>query len=140
MPHNPNRLEVVQRADSLVVMVHAFAGRQRRLLSDLSPGLRNQLVRAATSVSLNIAEACGYHPVGRALSMLDIAIGSCNEVERIMRLCDKLSIRDPDIPHILGHVASVRAMTYGFRRKIARDATHRPPTSGPDRTSDLANP
>jgi four helix bundle protein len=142
MPHNPSRLEVVQRADDLVVQIHAFAGRHRRMLAELSPGLRNQLVRAAASVSLNLAEACGYHTPHRAVSFLDIAIGSCNEVERVVRLCSRIGIRDAAFASLLENVASVRAMTYGFRRRIERvhSGAHGPPTSEPDRTSHFGTP
>lgn len=92
------------------------------MLSDLSPGLRSQLVRAASSVALNIGEACGYHTNERVVSFLEIAIGSCNEVERIMRLCERLGVNDRIVPHILAEVAGVRMMTYGLRKRLLRSS------------------
>ena len=118
MPHNPNRLQVVQRADALVVEIHAFATRHRRRLADLSPGLRNQVVRAAASISLNLSEACGYHAPPRVIALLEVAIGSCNEVERILGLSDRLGVHDPRLSFILGEIAGVRMMLYGLRRRL----------------------
>jgi four helix bundle protein len=120
MPHNPARLQVVQRADELVVAIHAFATRHRRHLTDISPGLRGQLVRAAASVTLNLSEACGYHSTQRAIALLDVAIGSCNETERILRLCDRIGVHDSELITILEEIGGVRAMTYGFRRRLQR--------------------
>ncbi len=123
MVHNPNRLLVVERADALVVDVHAFAERQARRLGTVSPGLRSQMLRASVSVSLNLSEACGYHTASRAVALLEIAIGSCNELERVLRLCARLGIRDDRLEQIIANVGTVRAMTYGFRKRLQ----HPPP-------------
>ena len=118
MPHNPNRLLVVARAEALTVAVHRYAARHSRRLGDLSPGIRNQLLRAAVSISLNLGEACGYHTAARAASFLEIAIGSCNETERILRLCIRLGLSDPECDALLDDIGAVRALTYGFRRRL----------------------
>jgi four helix bundle protein len=118
MPHNPNKLLVVGRADALAIAVHAYATRHSRRLAELSPGLRNQLLRSAVSISLNLSEACGYHTTTRAVSLLDVAIGSCNEVERVLTLCIRLGITDHHSSTLLEDIGTVRAMTYGFRRRL----------------------
>lgn len=121
MPHNPQRLLVVQRADTLVVAVHAYASHHKARFRDLSPGLRNQLLRAVTSISLNLSEACGYHTSARTIALLDVAIGSCNEVERVLRLCTKLGIADTRSDLLVNDVVTVRRMTYGLRKRILQD-------------------
>jgi len=120
MAHTPNRLQVVERADALTVSVHIYAKRHARRLAELSPGLRNQLLRSAVSISLNLSEACGYHAEGRTMSFLDIAIGSCNETERILTLASKLGVRDPGTNTLLADIGTVRALIYGFRRHLQR--------------------
>ena len=120
MPHNPNKLLVIGRADALAIAIHSYANRHARRLSELSPGIRNQLLRAAVSISLNLSEACGYHTATRAVSFLDVAIGSCNEVERVLTLCTRLGITDHLSATLLEDIGIVRAMTYGFRRRIQK--------------------
>jgi four helix bundle protein len=139
MPHNPQRLLVVQRAESLVVAIHAYASRHRRALGDLSPGLRNQLVRAATSIALNLGEACGYGSSAKTATLLEVAIGSCNEVERIIRLCTRLGVHDNTTETIIAETCGVRAMTCGFRRRVCGlpPAPTRPPKSDTRPDSDL---
>ena len=127
MPHNPYRLLVVQRADALTVVVHAYASRHRRRLADFSPGLRNQLVRASASISLNLGEACGYHSPPRVIAFLETAIGSCNEVERILSLCARLGVHDPRLSFIVSEIAGVRMMLYGLRRHLKQ--SNPPPLS-----------
>ena len=131
MAHNPQRLLVVQRADALVIEVHRLASRRARQLSQLSPGLRNQLLRAAVSVSANLAEACGPHTPQKAASQIDIAIGSLNEVERMFTLLQQLGAVGDEAAERISDVQSVRALAYGFMRRVL--GTPRPP----DRTSDF---
>lgn len=125
---------MVQRAESLVVAIHAYASRHRRHLGDLSPGLRNQLVRASASIALNLGEACGYGSSAKTATLLEVAIGSCNEVERVLRLCSRLGIHDSTTHTILSEIATVRAMTYGFRRRVLALPPTQPPAPPP--TSD----
>ncbi|MCA0374456.1 MAG: four helix bundle protein [Gemmatimonadetes bacterium] len=118
MPHNPSRLQVVIRADALVVRVHQLAERHRRRIGAVSPGLRSQLLRAATSISLNLGEACGYTSPDKSAALLDVAIGSCNEVERVLRLCRRLEVLDDSVDTLLDELREIRMMTYGFRKRL----------------------
>jgi four helix bundle protein len=117
MPHNPQRLLVVQKADVLVVDVHLLCKRHHHRLGVLSPGIRNQLLRASVSVSANLGESCGPHSPAKAAMFIDIAIGSLNEVERLLRLLQRLGVHEVTDP-LLESVIEVRKLAYGFRKRV----------------------
>lgn len=50
------------------------------------PGLRNQAIRAATSVPANIAEGCGRGTREEFARYVEIALGSHNELDTHLRL------------------------------------------------------
>lgn len=56
------------------------------------PGLRGQAVRAATSVSANLAEGCSRPSRAEFLRFVGIAIGSANELESHLGLASRASI------------------------------------------------
>jgi four helix bundle protein len=71
-------LRVWQLARSIIGdVVQALPPTRARLI----PGLRSQVIRAATSVAANIAEGCGRPTRMEFLSFLDIALASLNELE-----------------------------------------------------------
>jgi four helix bundle protein len=121
MPHNPQRLLVVQKADVLVVEVHLLAKRHHHRLGTLSPGIRNQLLRAAVSVSANLGESCGPHSPAKAVVFIDVAIGSLNEVERLLRLLQRLGVREVTDP-LIDSVIEVRKLAYGFRKRVQQSS------------------
>ena len=128
-----------------MVRVHQLAERYRRKLSALSPGLRNQLLRSATSIGLNLAEAGGYHPPSKTAALLDVAIGSCNEVERVLRLCQRLKALDESTDQLIEDICRVRRMTYGLRRRVLAPTTppseeRRPPQPHPSPRSPIHPP
>lgn len=138
MAHNPERLMVVQKADAFVVDVHCYVRATQRELADASPGLRNQLLRAAVSISNNIGESCGHHSPRRAASFIDVAIGSCNEVERMLNLLRRLSLLHAHDERLIAEVQQVRALAYGFRRKILGISSPAPaPAQAEAPTSDI---
>ena len=59
--------------------------------------IRSQVRKAAVSVSSNIAEGSGFRTPKRQLYHLDIAVGSCNEVESLLNFAMRLGSR-PRIP------------------------------------------
>jgi four helix bundle protein len=118
MGHNPHRLQVVQRAFVLSVDVHRMADRCQDAMSRLSPGMRNQLLRAVNSVALNLAEGAGHESPSKTASFCTIAIGSCNEVELQLRLARALSIISPDYEPLIDEVIEIRRMTFGFRKHV----------------------
>ncbi|WP_396224234.1 four helix bundle protein [Gemmatimonas sp.] len=64
-------------ARALSLAVHTAAD---ELVARRSPGLRNQLLRAAASVPANIAEAEQQTSDAQALNFLRVALGSADEV------------------------------------------------------------
>lgn len=56
------------------------------------PGLRNQAVRAANSVSANVAEGCARPSRVEFLRFVGITVGSANELESHLGLASRASI------------------------------------------------
>ena len=117
MAHNPNSLQVVQRAFALSV-VHRLADRYQDAMANSSPGMRNQLLRAVNSIALNLAEGTGHESPARTASFCSTAIASCNEVELQLRLAIALQSIPTDCDALIEEVVEIRRMTYGFRKHI----------------------
>ena len=67
----------------------------------LSHELRDQLVRASSSVSLNIAEGYGRINIRDKKRFYKIALGSLRECDAIFQLAD---ISSPDLLALLDHI------------------------------------
>ncbi|WP_396222199.1 four helix bundle protein [Gemmatimonas sp.] len=118
MAHNPHALQVVQRALALSVDVHRLADRCHESMARVSPGMRNQLLRAVNSIALNLAEGAGYQSPSRTASFCTTAIGSCNEVELQLRLARALNAIPDDYDVLIDEVVEIRKMSYGFRKHV----------------------
>ena len=118
MAHNPLSLKVVQRAFALSVDVHRMADLAQDAMARLSPGMRNQLLRAVNSIALNLAEGAGHESPAKTAVFCNTAIGSCNEVELQLRLARALDIMSADYDPLIDEVIEVRKMTFGFRKHI----------------------
>lgn len=118
MPHNPHRLQVVQRAFVLSVDVHRMADRHQDSMSRRSPGMRNQLLRAVNSIALNLAEGAGHQSAAKTATCCTTAIGSCNEVELQLRLVRALDAIPAEYEPLIDEVIEIRRMTYGFRTRV----------------------
>lgn len=118
MPHNPNNLQVVQRAFALSVDVHRLADRHQDSMAHSSPGMRNQLLRAVNSIALNLAEGSGHETPAKTAAFCTIAIASCNEVELQLRLALALKAIPAEYDTLIEEVVEVRRMTYGFRKHV----------------------
>jgi four helix bundle protein len=77
-----------QKAHLLTVAVHQAATKMR---SGTAPGLRSQLLRAASSIPANIAEGSGKRSEGEFARYVDIAIGSTRELENHLTLARDLN-------------------------------------------------
>ena len=78
-------LRIWQDAQEIALAVYA-------LLNDNKDyGFRDQIQRAAISISNNIAEGSGYNSDRTMIRYLKISRGSCNEVRNMLYLCPKLN-------------------------------------------------
>lgn len=118
MAHNPHTLQVVQRAFALSIDVHRLADRCQDSMSRVSPGMRNQLLRAVNSIALNLAEGAGHQSPARTASFCTVAIGSCNEVELQLRLARALKAIPAEYDVLIDEVVEIRKMSYGFRKHV----------------------
>ena len=73
--------------DAQVIALEGYS-----LLKDnMDYGFRDQIQRAAISISNNIAEGSGYNSDRTMIRYLKISRGSCNEVRNMLYLCPKLN-------------------------------------------------
>ncbi len=126
MAHNPEKLLVLTKAKRLAIDVHLACERHRRSLTDRAPSMRAQILRAVDSIPLNISEGAGKETVAAFIAALDIAIGSCNEVDTQLELSIEVSALPPTCKRLRSQTAEVRRMTYGLRGYLEQNGD-RPP-------------
>lgn len=110
------KLKVWQKTQDMIVSVDALC---RELPRSEIYGLASQMRRAASSVSLNIAEGSGCASQLEYLRFLSFAFRSACEVEAAMRECSlrfQLDIKPP-----LEKAIEVKKMLCGLRRRIRSD-------------------
>ena len=78
-------LRIWQDAQVIALEVYSL------LKDNMDYGFRDQIQRAAISISNNIAEGSGYNSDRTMIRYLKISRGSCNEVRNMLYLCPKLN-------------------------------------------------
>jgi four helix bundle protein len=114
--HNFKELIVWQKARKLVKDVYLTIS---LFPEDEKYGLISQIRRASVSIPANIAEGAGRNTDKDFGRFLDIANGSCFELETLLILAvdlDYLSKSKYDI--ILKDIEEIQKMIYGLRNKI----------------------
>lgn len=82
-------------------------------------GLVSQLNRAAVSIPSNIAEGCGRGTIKNLNHFLDIAIGSCCEVETQICLSYDLQFLDKaKMLELTEEAEQIRRMIIGYQKSI----------------------
>jgi len=110
------RLVVWQRAYRLTLSLHrevdSFAGRHRF-------GIGNQLTRAATSISANVAEGAGWDSVKEFKRFPTIAMGSATGLEHHLMLARDLQLLDEQSVRIyLMETIELQRMLHGLRSRV----------------------
>ena len=110
-----------QKAHALALAVHAAA---KLLVPTSAPGLRSQLLRAASSVPANLAEGCGKHGETEFARYIDIALGSAREMENHLILARDLESLDIEAANrLLEDVDEVRRILYALGKVVRARAS-----------------
>jgi four helix bundle protein len=110
------KLKVWEKAENLAadVLLTTAASRKRS-----RGNLRSQADRAATSISANIAEAKSGRSDDDQVRFLQIAVGSCNELESHLSLGQRVGfIRPDDFQRLNTQLEEVRKMLSGLIRYL----------------------
>ena len=82
-------------------------------------GLTNQIRRAVSSISTNIAEGCGRNVDGDFARFLEIAMGSASETEYLLLLSHDLGMmRDKPFKINISSVVEVKNMLFALIKKV----------------------
>jgi four helix bundle protein len=110
------KLVVWQRARSLTVAVHEVT---RQVPNGQAPGLRSQLMRAATSIAANIAEGAGRESRVNFARFVTMAMASSSEAEHHLGAYSDLGLLERSIgERLMGRCAELRRMLFGLRRAL----------------------
>ena len=89
----------------------------------VAPGLRAQLLRAASSVSANIAEGAGKRSEAEFARYLDIALGSARELENHLLLARDLGCgTSAAFDQHIEDVDEVKRIVFSLARAVRRRA------------------
>jgi len=82
-------------------------------------GLTSQMGRSSYSIPCNIAEGCGRNSNSQLANFLQIAIGSCSEIQYQIMLSKELSYINEELFNEL-HTESIeiRKMIFKYREKL----------------------
>ena len=114
--HNFKELKVWQKARILVKKIYLILN---DMPDDEKYGLISQIRRASVSIPANIAEGAGRNTDNDFGRFLDIANGSCFELETLLILAvdlDYLSKSKYDI--ILNDIEEIQKMIYSLRNRM----------------------
>jgi four helix bundle protein len=105
-----------RKAHLLAVAVHTAAEKMR---SGTAPGLRGQLLRAASAISANLAEGSGKRSEGEFARYIDIALGSARELENHLTLARDLGCVHADVAdRLLSDAEEVGRILFSLARSV----------------------
>lgn len=84
-------------------------------------GLTSQIRRCTVSISSNIAEGAGRRSIKEFRHFLDIAMGSCYELETQLTISKNLSyLEQSDFNHLRDSVTEIQKMIYSLIRSLEK--------------------
>ncbi|MCL4489940.1 MAG: four helix bundle protein [Chloroflexi bacterium] len=120
MGHNFRELRVWKRAIEFIVQIYKLS---RAFPKDETYGLTSQLRRAATSISLNIAEGSGASSDVEFVRFLEMARRSVYEVITALEIAHRLDYCTNEGTHPLsGEADEIAAMISGLIKRLNQHA------------------
>ena len=114
--HNFRKLKIYQRAIEFVVEIYELS---RTFPAEELYGLTSQIRRAATSISLNIAEGSGNNSDKEFKRFLEIALRSAYEVMACLEIALKLKyVNNCDFDRSISEADEIAAMITGFSKTL----------------------
>lgn len=107
--------------DKSILLIKSLYPLIDRLPTQERFAMANQMRRAVTSISLNIAEGCNRNSAKELKYFLSIARGSAAEVEAQIIICIELAyFTEKDAHQTLVLCDNVKAMLYRFIQKLEK--------------------
>ncbi len=117
--HNFRNLKVYQRAIDFAVEIYKLS---KSFPKDELFGLTNQIRRAVTSISLNIAEGSGNKSEKEFQRFLEIALRSAYEVMTSLEIAVRLDYCSKnDFNKLTAEADEIAAMLVGFSKSLSSD-------------------
>ncbi len=114
------QIKAWQRAHALAVAIDLLT---RPFSRTGHSNLRNQVTRAADSISTNIVEGCGATSPKEFARFLEISVKSANETEHhLLSAHDRGLISESDWKRLTAEVIEIRKMTYVYRKRMLENA------------------
>lgn len=114
--HNYKQLEVWKKAVDLAVRVYAVT---KNFPSEERFGITSQMRRCAVSISSNIAEGAGRNSDNEFRHFLNIAFGSCSELETQLIISDKLGyLSKNELEEVTSDVSEVQRIIFTLIKKF----------------------
>jgi len=99
--HSFEELEIWKKAQELAAMVYELCETNKKIARDFS--FKDQIKRAALSISNNIAEGFEYNNNNYFVQFLRIAKGSCGEVRNCLLFSLKVKYTsESEVNHMIG--------------------------------------
>ena len=114
--NNFKELKVWQKAINLIVEVYKLTN---SFPKSETYGISSQIQRASVSISCNISEGCGKSSEKDFNRFLEMALGSANEVENLLIICEKLNYINQQIASVKSlQIQEIRRMIIGLTKTL----------------------
>ncbi|MEO8568749.1 MAG: four helix bundle protein [Ginsengibacter sp.] len=109
-------LEIWKKSHQLTLKIYTIT---KHFPKDELFGLTSQIRRSSSSIPTNIAEGCGRNSNQQLINFLQIATGSCSELQYQIILSKDLSyINEEVFNNLQAAVIDIRKMIYGYSGKL----------------------